>query len=245
MKKARPKRREQHAARSNRVAWVVGFLFLVHVALVTCAHFLKSPNWLSSATGFSISKLGALGDSFGPLTALFAAFAAVGAWRSFRAQSELLEDERNRHRGTRFDETFFRLIDHYERQVAALQVLLPDDHLTSPGVQVGPQAIKAFMNETKVTCSLQVAICGEKLAFTSRLEKKEFEKLRQLRDQEVAITRWLNRQSLGVRVSYRGALLAAKLTEEELWFWQSSVKYSGDKDLERFLTRFGFDRTNL
>jgi hypothetical protein len=70
--------------------------FALYVGALALLHYAPTPAWLTAARGFAIDKLGPLGDSFGPLTAIFAAIAAVGAWRSYATQREQLEHERER-----------------------------------------------------------------------------------------------------------------------------------------------------
>lgn len=222
----------------------IAFAFVAYLALLALLHFVALTNWLPSANGLPVDKLGPLGDSFGPLTSMFAAIAALGAWRSYATQKQLLTDERNRHRGTRFDETFFRLIDHYDREVARLVVNVPPgkDTFIDAGTYKGIDAVGAFKRTVKIFQFGDERFGADVDAFTWGLTNKRFKQLILLRDQQIAITRWLKRVSKNVRVDLRGALLVGKLSDDELWFWYFSIVCTGDQELEEFASKLGIQR---
>jgi hypothetical protein len=203
------------------------------------------------ASGFSVELLGQLGDSFGPMTAFFAAIAAVGAWLNYDAQREQLtaqrlqlEDEQDRHGDTRFDETFFRLIEYYNRELGELSVSIPESEraFTKPGKRGKVDAVIAFKQSVKVFQLGDQSHGKDTDAFAWGFRQKFFKPLLLLRDQEIAITRWLQRQSANVTVEYRGALLVAKLSDDELWFWYYSIQSTGSADLIAFASELGINR---
>jgi hypothetical protein len=218
--------------------------FALYVSALALVHYAPTPAWLTAARGFAIEHLGQLGDSFGPLTAIFAAIAAVGAWKSYGAQRQQLLDERQRHRGTRFDETFFRLLDHYDRELSRLHVRVPMGHsaFAQPGERKGWDAISVFKRTVKIFQFDDQRLGKDTDAFAWGFTHKFFKPLALLRDPEVAITRWLKRQSKGVLVDIRGALLVAKLSDEELWFWYYAVLSTGDTDLITLASKLGIER---
>jgi hypothetical protein len=251
------------AGLQRHIGWAVTVGLVLYAAALAIVHYAPMPSWLTSARGFAIAKLGPLGDSFGPLTAIFAAVAACGAWKSYTAQREQLEQERgriqderarhdaqierererlevekNRYRGTRFDDTFFRLVEHYDEERAKLIITVPDNHnaFTKPGKREGADAVLAFKQSLKV---FQHGDEKDVDAFAWGFGHKFFKPLLLLRAQEIAITRWLKRQSFNVKVDLRGALLVAKLTDEELWFWYWAIHSTGDGDLIKFASELG------
>jgi len=214
-------------------------LFALYLLLLVVAHYAPTPSWLTAARGFEIGKLGPLGDSFGPLTAMFAAVAAFGAWLSYGAQRQQLEDEKNRHRRTRFDEAFFRLLEYYEKEVSELDIRIRE--FDEPVRAVGVEAISACKRHVKMF--LRENDTAESLrAIEWALSKKEFRQVRQLREQIVAITKWLKYDSKDVAVRLRGALLVAKLSNDELWFWYHAIEATNNAGLIAFSNRFGIKR---
>lgn len=224
--------------------------FATYVGGLAAVHYIPMP-WLTGARGFAMAKLGPFGDSFGMLTAIFAAVAALGAWRSYDAQrlqlqkqQQQLDDEKNRHRGTRFDETFFRLVEHYDKELDDLLVTVPRSFSTfaNPQEHKKVEAIAAFKRSVKMFQFDDQRLGKDTDALAWAFKHKFFKPLVLLRDQEIAITRWLKRQSKNVIVEIRGALLVAKLSDEELWFWYYSIFSTGDEELIEFARKLGIDR---
>lgn len=215
----------------------IALTFAAYLLVLALAHYLPTASWLTAAHGLGINQLGPLGDSFGPLTAIFAALAAFGAWRSYGAQRQQLNDEKNRHRGTRFDETFFRLLDHYGRELARVQARVQK---TGTEPLRGADVIEDAKDRAKERLKNRVSTSPID-AVRDVLEQKDFRPLRLLRDQMIASTRWLKRQHKGVYVEIRGALLVAKLSDVELWFWYLAIQSTKDADLIRFASRLGIE----
>jgi Mg2+/Co2+ transporter CorB len=99
----------------------IAIAFATCVVLIFAAHVVPMsfwPTWVTDARGFAISKLGPLGDSFAPLTAIFAAIAALGAWRSYSTQREQLEQD-----NARIEQEKGRHREQMERQREQLETL--------------------------------------------------------------------------------------------------------------------------
>src|SRR4051794_27312401 len=104
----------------------------------------------------------------------------------------------------------FRLIDHYERELKAISVTVGAGHLVTSGLYSGTRAVSCFKSTVKIF-QLEQEWTDEHLkAFRWGCSQKHFRPLILLRNQEIAITRWLKRQGKNVAVQYRGALLVAK-----------------------------------
>jgi hypothetical protein len=250
----------------------IAIAFAAYVVLLFAAHVVPMsfwPTWVTDARGFAISKLGPLGDSFAPLTAIFAAIAALGAWRSYSTQREQLEQDnarieqekgrhreqmerqreqletlKNQHRSTRFDDTFFRLLEHYSNELAELSIDVPESEralIPKTGRRERADAVAAFKQLVKHFQFSDERFGTDISAFAWGLTHRFCKPLILLRDQEIAITRWLKRQSRNIKVDLRGALLVAKLTDDELWFWYYAIQSTEDPDLIAFATKLGIN----
>ena len=51
----------------------------------------------------------------------------------------------------------------------------------------------------------------------------------------------MKRQSKNIKVDLRGALLVAKLSDDELWFWYYAIQSTEDPDLIAFATKLGIN----
>ncbi|WP_380018959.1 hypothetical protein [Dokdonella ginsengisoli] len=181
-----------------------GLLLLLTIA--------KRPDWLPSPHGISIEHLGQFGDAFAPVTALFALIAAVGAWHSYEAQRQQLEDERKRNRTQRFDDVFFKLLSYY------------DDKIN--------RSIRPLMNDLRAYVSgTEDPRVSERERWLDSLYKVDrFEDLTGLAAQVRAIVGWLRSSSAEDIVSHVD-LLDAHLSDVELWFWQRAIADKGDESL--------------
>jgi hypothetical protein len=250
----------------------IAIAFAAYVVLIFTAHVVPMsfwPAWVTEARGFAMGQLGPLGDSFAPLTAMFAAIAALGAWRSYSTQREQLEQDnarieqekgrhreqmerqreqletlKNQHRSTRFDDTFFRLLEHYSKELAELSIDVPERErafVHKTGKREKAEAVVAFKQLVKHFQFSDERFGKDVSAFAWGLQHKFCKPLILLRDQEIAITRWLKRQSRHIKVDLRGALLVAKLSDDELWFWYYAIQSTEDSELIAFATRLGIN----
>lgn len=61
--------------------------------------------------------------------------------------------------------------------------------------------------------------------------RESFGRLAHLGDEIVATVRWLDAASKGIEHDYHGTLLTAKLSDDELWFWQLTIARERSEEL--------------
>jgi len=217
------------------------FAFAAFIALLLFAHHSSWARSMLTGAGTPVESLGQLGDAFGPITSLFAAAAAVGAWMSYRAQREQLNDERAHRIGANFDEVFFRLMDFYDAQ---LLLLGHTNSYISNGVRQeqkysGIDVLNQFMYEV-IRVKHDLVDGRERLllnAYESTVANSRSEKVRNFAAQLLAITEWLYQERRGVAIGRRGALLTARLSDIEVWLWCMSLASNRDRKLIQFARR--------
>jgi hypothetical protein len=122
-------------------------VLLACVLLVLLQGILAASGHTLIATDFNTSGL--FGDSFGPVSALMASIAAVGAWSAVRLQHKELEDFRERadvdqqsQAQRDFEARFFGLLENFDNLVAAIRC----SHGPGTG-QTGRPALTALTEE--------------------------------------------------------------------------------------------------
>lgn len=122
---------------------LVGALWFISVVV---QGLLAAHGWTLIKFDFGLS--GEFGDSFGSLSALMAAFAAIGAWEAVIDQRKALELSRKSEDDLRkisakrdFETTFFNLIDLFERVVSQTDI----DRGPSKNPKTGKDAFSFFL----------------------------------------------------------------------------------------------------
>lgn len=193
-----------------------GLLLLLTIA--------KRPDWLPSPQGIAIEHLGQFGDAFAPVTALFALVAAVGAWHSYEAQRQQLEDERERNRTQRFDELFFRLLDYYDNSLHSI----PAGNVTTLAW------IGMLKNDFDYPAPGDDSVRdAERWHRDLNSRGAHYGPLQPLSAQIPAIVRWL-RSTRTDHIGDYASLLDAHLGDDERWFWQCAIASTTDVELIKF-----------
>lgn len=235
LRDARSNTRSRGQMSRGSVGTWIALLFGAYLVLLALAHFLPVPTWLRSAEGLAVNELGPLGDSFAPLTSIFAALAAVGAWRSFETQRELLEDERRRNSIQRSDDIFFRFIGWYEEDLRREETRY---HETIEG--------KPFYKPWSVREAVESFSADEALQASNASEWHEllygddffFGALVPVEKQACAIVRWM-KDSASSSSDVYGEVIGARLTRGQRCFWQLAIAATSDADLIRFANSIG------
>lgn len=241
-------KKERSGSRTAWAIWLaVGGVFVVFLSILFALHTFAWARTFVVGNGVRVDQLGQLGDSFGPVTSVFAAIAAIGAWLSYSAQREQLEQERSHRRGTRFDEIFFRLVDFYESELAKVAygtvAYLKADSTRGFQDNTGIAAIRFFRKVVETRRKGHPSDTGP-FSYLWAMEEmwrnsQELESVFNFSRQLVAITDWLRSESFGIAVSRRAALLSARLSNDEIWLWGLAIADEGSDDLFDFARRLG------
>jgi len=221
---------------------VLAIASLYMFALIA-AHYAATARAWAHGHGVSIDRLGQLGESFGPLTTVFAAVAAVGAWLSYRTQREQLDTEKRRQRRERFDALFFRLIDFYGVELKKLGFFYEPGNRQHSDAESGRKVIEGIRQLIEARCEVRDPADGPfsiQYAFQTYSPRSEvYLAVVRFGEQMRTITRWLYKERRGIDVRLRGGLLVARLSDDEIWLWNLAIAMTMDQELIAFCQCLG------
>jgi Putative phage abortive infection protein len=145
---------------NQQTAKVIAYVALAVVLLVLVQGILSAQGWTIIPADFELS--GQFGDSFGPLSAIMASLAALGAWSAvalqrseMRAAEKQRDDEAEASADRDFDNHFYNLLSNLDSIIAGIDYGVPR-RLRTPETKHGRDAIRLFRNDlqTRLTsCS--------------------------------------------------------------------------------------------